>query len=153
MHRSLIPNSVMKAMSTIGTTIIIPKKNGLVPYYKCKHFGSSYKCKSKLSIVDGCVKTSKINHSCKQEMKPSETIIEDATDRMTDMVSTIALGSPERSPADISRKRNLLVILNLWNSKNNLNQCYGGYSTNPLLTNWPFYVCMQDVHTNFYRSS
>jgi len=28
-------------------------------------------------------------------MKPSETIIEDATDRMADMVSTIALGSPE----------------------------------------------------------
>ena len=66
------------------------RKNGVLQYYKCKHSGSSYKCKSKLSIVDGCVKTSKINHSCKQEMKPSETIIEDATDRMADMVSTIA---------------------------------------------------------------
>ena len=78
------------------------KKSGIVQYYRCKHYNSSYKCKCKLNMADGFVKLSKNPHTCIQEIKNVVVVTEDASDRMADMVETIALGSPEFTPSQIS---------------------------------------------------
>ena len=55
-------------------------------------------------MADGFVKLSKNPHTYIQEIKNVVVVTEDASDRMADMVETIALGSPEFTPSQNSLK-------------------------------------------------